>query len=80
MKKLENLIAILDEQHLPPRAALNDLQVIVDAQVARANALPICDAYSYFLMIAIAAYNFGIMQGKRRERKRRNTGVHRPCA
>lgn len=80
MKKLENLIAILDEQHLPPRAALNDLQVIVDAQVARANALPICDAYSYFLIIAIDAYNFGIIQGKRIERERRNTGVHRPCA
>jgi hypothetical protein len=80
MKKLENLIAILDEQHLPPRAALNELHAIVDAKVTRVAALPICDAYSYFLMIAIDAYNYGIMQGKRIERERRNTGVHRPCA
>lgn len=48
-----------------------ELKRIVDAQVARVAALPSHSTYSYYVMIALDAYNYGMMQGKRMERERR---------
>lgn len=69
--KDKNLIMMLGHQYLPNRDALNDLRHIVNDEIQKTNALPVKDLNSYFLMIAISSYNYGVMAGVRRERKRR---------
>lgn len=76
----KNLIAMIGKHGTPPPAIMSERKRIVDAQVARVAALPSHSTYSYYAMIALDAYNYGMMQGKRIERGRRNTGAHRPCA
>ena len=68
--KDKNLIMMLGHQYLPNRDALSDLRYIVNDEIQKTNALPVKDLNSYFLMIAISSYNYGVMAGVRRERKR----------
>lgn len=67
----KSLIAMIGKHGTPPPAIMAELKRIVDAQVARVAALPSHSTYRYYAMIALDAYNYGMMQGKRMERERR---------
>ena len=69
--KQKNLVTILGQCGSPSPDVLDTLREIVDAQVAKVDALPQRNARSYHLMIALNVYAYGVMQGKRIERKRR---------
>ena len=69
--KQKNLVAILGRVGSPSPDVLDTLREIVDAQVAKVDALPQRSERSYHLMIALDVYAYGVMQGKRIERERR---------
>ena len=68
----KNLIALLGYQYIPKQGTLQDLRAIVEEQAGDARRLDsaVCDR---FLWIAVSAYNYGMIAGVRKERKRRHT-------
>lgn len=68
--KNARLIAMLGKQYLPDWDALQDLRDIVEDETRGTRRLDSRTCNSA-LMIAISSYNYGVMQGKRTERRRR---------
>lgn len=68
MKNAE-LITMLGKQYLPSWDTLQELNAIVEDQTGDTSRL---DEYTCnsALMIAISSYNYGVMTGKRIERRR----------
>ena len=62
-------IDLLGYQYMPTVDTLKSLRVIVEEQTGDTRRLD-ADTCSAFFLVAVSAYNYGMMAGVRRERKR----------